>query len=117
MKSTATNRRQWRAASTAAIGAIALSLAMAAPSLQAQVSTYGSKGLPAMTTAMSAKGGQADTTPTILKKVGIDQNLNAQLPLDLKFTDDHGQLVPLSAYFGKLPAIFLPFESALGSSA
>ena len=107
MKSTATNRRQWRAASIAAIGAIALSLAMAAPSLQAQVSTYGSKGLPAMTTAMSAKGGQADTTPTILKKVGIDQNLNAQLPLDLKFTDDHGQLVPLSAYFGKLPAIFL----------
>lgn len=105
MKSTATIRKHWRAAASVAIGAITLSLA--APSLQAQISTYGSKGLPAMTTAMSSKGGQVDTTPNILKKVGIDQNLNGQLPLDLKFTDDTGRLVPLSTYFGKVPAIFL----------
>ena len=34
------------------------------------------KGLPAMTPAMSEKGGQADTTPEILNRVGIAQHLN-----------------------------------------
>jgi len=71
----------------------------------AQISTYGAKGLPAMTSAMSEQGGQVDTTPTILQKVGIDQHLNEQLPLNLTFTDDTGKLVPLSSYFGKRPAI------------
>ncbi|MFP5205624.1 MAG: SCO family protein [Acidobacteriota bacterium] len=107
MKSTAKFRTYWRSVSTAALGATVLCLAAAAPSLQAQISTYGAKGLPAMTTAMSAKGGQADTTPGILKKVGIDQNLNGQLPLNLTFTDDTGKVVPLNTYFGKVPAILL----------
>ena len=106
MKSTATIRKHWRAASMAVVGAFALGL-LTAPSLQAQISTYGAKGLPAMSTAMNSKGGQVDTTPGILKKVGIDQNLNGQLPLNLSFTDDSGKLVPLSAYFGKVPAILL----------
>ena len=105
MKSMAAIRKPGRGIS-AAIGAVVLSLA-AAPSLQAQISTYGSKGLPAMTTGMSPKAGQANTTPDILKKVGIDQNLNAQLPLNLTFTDETGKVVPLSTYFGKVPAILL----------
>ncbi|HUB00227.1 MAG TPA: SCO family protein [Terracidiphilus sp.] len=90
-----------------AIAACAIVLTMSARQAVAQISTYGAKGLPAMTSAMSSAGGQTDTTPEILKKVGIDQHLNYQLPLDLTFTDDHGNLVPLSRYFGKVPAIFL----------
>ncbi len=87
----------------AATAAAAIVLLMGAPNLTAQISTYGPKGLPAMNTPM----GKVDSKPTVLQKVAILQHLNYQLPLNLKFTDDHGNLVPLSTYFGKLPAIFL----------
>ena len=60
-----------------------------------------------MTSAMSSQGRAVDNPPAILKSVGIDQHLNYQLPLDLTFTDDAGKQVPLSTYFGKVPAIFL----------
>lgn len=90
----------------ATAGTIALCLAMTAPSLQAQISNYGPKGLPAMTNAMGEKGGQGSTVmPGVLGKVGIAQRLNAQLPLNLTFTDDAGKQVQLSSYFGKKPAI------------
>lgn len=94
-----------RSLATAA-AAIGVGLLLTTPSLSAQMSYYGVKGLPAMTDGMSKKGGQADTTPSILSKVGIDQRLNAQLPLNLTFTDDAGKVVPLSTYFGKLPVLF-----------
>jgi protein SCO1 len=87
----------------ATAGAIVLCLA---PSLQAQISNYGPKGLPAMTNAMGEKGGQGSTVmPGVLGKVGIAQRLNEQLPLNLTFTDDAGKQVQLSSYFGKKPAI------------
>lgn len=41
----------------------------------------------------------------IQKKVGIDQRLNAQVPLDLVFTDETGREVRLGEYFGKRPVI------------
>ena len=99
-----TIRRRLR---SVAMTACAIVLVMAVRPVMAQISTYGAKGLPAMTSAMSERGGQVDTTPEILSKVGIAQHLNYQLPLDLTFTDDTGKLVPLSSYFGKVPAIFL----------
>jgi len=40
-----------------------------------------------------------------LRGVGIDQRLNNQVPLDLKFRDETGQIVTLSSYFGKKPVI------------
>jgi protein SCO1 len=43
--------------------------------------------------------------PDLLKNVGIDQKLNAQIPLDLTFTDENGQTVQLSQYFGSKPVI------------
>ena len=39
------------------------------------------------------------TKPTMLKNVGIDQKLNAQVPLDLTFKDESGRTVPLGAFF------------------
>jgi protein SCO1 len=105
MQSSSTIRKSWRAAAMASAGAIVLM--MGAQQVAAQISTYGAKGLPAMTSAMSSQGGQVDNPPAILKSVGIDQHLNYQLPLDLTFTDDTGKLVPLRTYFGKVPAIFL----------
>ncbi len=41
----------------------------------------------------------------ILSQIGIDQKLNAQVPLDLPFKDAHGRDVKLGDYFGKQPVI------------
>jgi protein SCO1/2 len=43
--------------------------------------------------------------PQQLRGVGIDQRLNNQVPLDLKFRDETGQTVVLGSYFGKKPVI------------
>jgi protein SCO1/2 len=84
-------RRGWRGAVWAAAFAAALSV----PSLFAQVSGYGDK----------ETGPVNDKPPAILNGVGIAQNLNAQLPLSLTFTDDQGKQVQLASYFGRKPAI------------
>jgi protein SCO1 len=77
-----------------AVAAIALTLACAASTAVAQVSSYGDKS-----------EGPANTQPSVLGGVGIDQHLNTELPLNLTFTDDMGRVVPLASYFGKRPAI------------
>jgi len=43
--------------------------------------------------------------PPGLKNVGIQQNLNQQIPPDLIFTDDLGRKVQLGDYFGQKPLI------------
>ncbi len=43
--------------------------------------------------------------PTLLKQVGIDQNLNAQVPLDVTFRDETGKTVELGDYIGKRPVV------------
>jgi len=43
--------------------------------------------------------------PPLLRDVGIDQQLNAQLPLTATFTDDTGHLVRLGDYFGARPVV------------
>lgn len=53
---------------------------------------------------------RADTTtatarPKILRDVGIDQNLNQQIPLGLKFRDETGKTVELGQYFGQKPVV------------
>jgi protein SCO1/2 len=47
----------------------------------------------------------ASVRPPGLKNVGIQQNLNQQIPADLAFTDDLGRPVHLGDYFGKKPLI------------
>jgi protein SCO1/2 len=44
---------------------------------------------------------QQSTMPAILKKVGIQQNLNAQIPPDIEFRDETGKTVRLGDFFGK----------------
>jgi len=43
--------------------------------------------------------------PAMVKGVGIDQNLNAQIPLELTFTDETGQMVRLGQYFRQKPVV------------
>ncbi len=47
----------------------------------------------------------ASVLPPGLRNVGLDQKLNEQVPLDLRFHDDAGREVPLSSYFGRKPVI------------
>jgi protein SCO1 len=47
----------------------------------------------------------ANVRPPGLKNVGIQQNLNQQIPPDLAFKDDLGRSVRLADYFGKKPMI------------
>jgi protein SCO1/2 len=47
----------------------------------------------------------ANVRPPGLKNVGIQQNLNQQIPPDLAFTDDLGGHVQLRDYFGKRPLV------------
>jgi protein SCO1 len=48
-----------------------------------------------------------NTKPSILDKVGLDQRLNQQVPLDLAFNDEHGQAIQLQQYFGQKPVILM----------
>jgi protein SCO1/2 len=61
-----------------------------------QVSSYGDK---------ETGENSGDQLPQVLQKVGVDQHLNQQLPLDAQFVDDTGKTVRLGDYFGKHPAI------------
>lgn len=47
--------------------------------------------------------------PSMLNRVGVDQKLNAQLPLDLPFTDEHGNAVRLGDYFNRGRPVLLNF--------
>ncbi len=44
-------------------------------------------------------------TPKVLQGIGFDQRLDAQIPLDLIFTDDTGRPIKLGEYFGEKPVI------------
>jgi protein SCO1 len=48
---------------------------------------------------------QQITTPAILDKVGITQNLNAQIPPDLTFRDETGKTVRIGDFFGQKPIV------------
>lgn len=85
--------------SMAVFAGLALAFGLMAMPLRsrAQVSSYGDK---------TEGKNLNDELPTVLRKVQVNQHLNAQLPLSAAFVDDHGQPVTLGKYFdGKHPVI------------
>ena len=50
-------------------------------------------------------GDAASAKPGLLSKIGIDQRLNSQVPLELPFVDEAGRNVKLGDYFGKRPVL------------
>ena len=50
-------------------------------------------------------GPAASAKPGILGKIGIDQRINENVPLDLPFVDENGNDVRLRQYFGKRPVL------------
>jgi protein SCO1/2 len=43
--------------------------------------------------------------PNVFEEVGIDQKLGGQIPLDLRFRNEKGEIVTLTDYFGSKPVI------------
>ncbi len=52
-----------------------------------------------------APGDAASAKPGMLSKIGIDQRLNNQVPLDLAFVEESGREVRLGEYFGRRPVM------------
>jgi protein SCO1/2 len=61
----------------------------------------------ALPTILAAQqmGIPATSVPIIMQGVGIDQNLNAQIPLELTFRDETGQVVRLGQFFRGKPVV------------
>ena len=57
--------------------------------------------------AARAQVRNASQLPPVLRNVGIDQKLNQQVPLDLAFRDEAGDVVRLGDYFGSKPVILM----------
>ena len=53
------------------------------------------------------ESGTSNGMPDVLQKVGIEQKLNAQLPLDAQFKDENGNTVKLGDYFNKGKPVIL----------
>ena len=51
--------------------------------------------------------GAESARPAMLRDVGIDQRLGAQLPLDALFADEAGKPVRIGQYFGKRPVLLV----------
>lgn len=51
--------------------------------------------------------GVSNGLPSVLQKVGIEQKLNEQLPLEAVFKDENGKEVKLGEYFGKERPVIL----------
>ncbi len=52
-----------------------------------------------------AQGMPSNQMPAPLNRVAFEQRLNEQLPLDLPFKDESGNVVRLGDYFGKKPVV------------
>lgn len=59
---------------------------------------------PLPVSARSNADGDGPIDPT---EISFDQNVNAQLPLDVQLTDENGKAVQLSQYFGTKPVILI----------
>lgn len=99
-------KRYAAAAATAAIGVCmslqaAMGFAQQKPSAVDGLSSYGST----RRNDQDQTAGAKNTTPGVLSQVGIQQNLNGQLPLDDTFVNSAGRQVRLGDYFGEKPAI------------
>lgn len=74
----------------------------AALCLSGQARAQQGPGLPG---AVNEPGQASTVLPSQLEGVSFQQQLNAQLPLDTRFRDEHGASVALGSYFGRKPVV------------
>ena len=56
---------------------------------------------------LSSTAGAHEARPALLRDVGLEQRLDAQIPLALAFRDEAGTVVQLGEYFGARPVILI----------
>jgi protein SCO1/2 len=83
------------------VGVLALAVSIVCGAVRAAAQDLG----PAPTDRVDAGVPPAGAIPELLQDVGLDQKLNTQLPLSLRFKDEAGRTVRLGDYFGKRPVI------------
>jgi protein SCO1/2 len=88
------------------IAALAIGLTLGPPMANAQPPRFTGGGLP-REEGMTGPGTPSELVPDILAKVGVDQKLNAQVPLDLAFRDEAGRPIRLGDYFGRKPVVLM----------
>jgi protein SCO1/2 len=86
---------------------LGLSILVMFGSVSAQKTEHYNSPLYAPKTYDPTQAGVSNGLPSQLQKVGIDQKLNSQLPLDADFKDENGNVVKLGDYFGKGKPIVL----------
>jgi protein SCO1/2 len=77
-------------------------LASAAVAVMAGVSVHAQPEAPGL---RPAPGPTASAMPPALQQVSFSQKLDAQLPLDTPFKDEHGRAVTLGDFFGERPVV------------
>jgi protein SCO1/2 len=86
------------------VTALAVLLTLAPALASAQAPRFSGGGA-AREQGMTGGGVSSELVPDILAKVGVDQKLNAQIPLDMPFKDETGRTITLRDYFGKKPVV------------
>ena len=91
-------------------GSVAHALGIVAPALEIVAHALlraASALVPALVIFLSCSPAPAQQygLPAMIRGVGIDQNLNAQIPLELTFRDETGQAVRLGQYFRSKPVV------------
>jgi len=69
---------------------------------------FAQPGYPSAPAGSQPRSTPASRRPAIMEELGIDQKLNDQIPLDLKFFDENGQERRLGDFFGSKPVLLLP---------
>lgn len=80
---------------------LSLGFLVLAANVSAQKSEHYNSPLYAPKTYDPSQAGVSTGLPSALNTVGIEQNLNGQLPFDAEFKDENGNIVKLGSYFGK----------------
>ncbi len=68
---------------------------------------WGVLALVVVATCLCVRPAAGAETPAVFQKMGFDQRLNQQVPLDLPFVDETGKAVMLRDYFGEKPVILV----------
>lgn len=80
---------------------LSLGFLVLAINVSAQKSEHYNSPLYAPKTYDPSQAGVSAGLPSVLNTVGIEQNLNGQLPFDAEFKDENGNTVKLGSFFGK----------------
>ena len=108
----ATRERAWKTLLMVAALAL-LSVGFLASAMAHNESTpFGAGAASGDAGASAGNSGLAATTQALMKQVRMDNRLNAQVPLDVRFTDDKGQTVRFGNYFGDKPVMLLMISYA-----